>query len=75
MLRMHHDCLRGRGSASAANLLQTHGVRSVEHSPAGSDPAKTLKVWQRVREVYRVVRGRDLQKRIKENRQPIPGQA
>ena len=50
-------------------------MRSVEHSPAGSDPAKTLKVWQRVREVYRVVRGRDLPKRIKENRQPIPGQA
>jgi hypothetical protein len=72
---MHHDCLRERGRALPANLLQTYGVSSVEHSPEGSDPAKTLKVWQRVREIYRVVRGRDLPKRAKENGHPIPGQA
>ena len=73
LLRMHYHCLRRRGRASAGNLLQTLGMRSVEHNPAASDP-KTLKLWHRVREIYRVVWGQDLSKRAKGNGQTISGQ-
>jgi hypothetical protein len=47
----------------------------MEHNPAASsDPAETLKIWQRVREIYRVVWSQDPPKHANGNGQTMTGQ-